>query len=408
MTQHNPAVLLLIVVALTSACDDSSPASTPTPSGNSGHVYALQTLVYQPDDSVMSYVALTDTLDVEDELPLDDARELPGYAFITNIGGKLLLSTDEAPTIFQYEIGEGFVWDETGSVSFANQGLPSYGAGFERHWFLNERVAYLTLEVTGRVVWDPTQMRILEVKEDTQIESERDGLVLDATFNRPPQLLEGPVLKPFYYRDQDWFLFGPTTPIAVYDPETHDERDVIEAPCPALEVISQDEQGNTYFSPWSYGPTLSLFGEGPVPCIARVKPDLAVDSNWTMDLSTWTEGRPVHVFRYVADGQAIGTVLHVDEVEGDFESGYDEALVLELDSHWRLWHFDLDAETARPIEGIGPTGSGFSMAELDGRNFLFVPNEDWSETTIYEVDAQGTAEAHFTVQGIVNNWIKVR
>jgi hypothetical protein len=394
-----------LLSTLVLACDDSHSVSTPEPSGSEGAVYALQTFVYQPDETVMSYIALTDSLDVDGELSLGEAREFPGYAFISDVGGKLLLSTDETPAIVQYEISDDFDWHETGSVSFINQGLPSYGAGFERHWFLNEHVAYLTLEVTGRIVWDPTRMRIVEVMEDTELELERDGLVLDATFNRPPLLLEGPVLKPFYYRDQDWFLFGPTTPIAVYDPETHEEQEIIEASCPAVEVMSQDEQGNTYFSPWSYGPTLSLFGEGPTPCIARVRPDLTVE---TLDLSEWTEQRPVHVFRYVADGKAIGTVLHTDEIEGDFESGYNEDLALELDAHWRLWYFDLDTETAHPIEEIGASGSGFSMAEIDGRNFLFVPNEEWSETMVYEIDDQGTAEVRFVAPGVVNNWIKIR
>ena len=373
-------------------------------------LYALQTIVYplDDDDTALSYVALTDTLGVRDVIELDDAQELPGYAFISAIGGRLLVSSGEAPEIIQYEIGADRVWSERAKVNFGNFGLPSYGAGFERHWFLNEHVAYLTHEVTSRIVWDPTEMEILDLKEDTSLASEVDGLVLDATFNRPPLLPEGPVLKAFYYRDEDWFEFGGNTSIAVYDPETHAERQILDVPCPALEVMSQDEQGNTYFSPWTYGPTLSLFGEGPATCIRRVKLDGTLDTEWTPDLSEWTEGRPVQVLRYVGDGKALATVLHVEEVNGDFSSGYDEALALELDQHWRLWELDLEAETAQPIQEIAASGSGFNMSQIDGRTFVFVPNETWSVTTVFELEGNGHARELFKSPGLVNNWVRVR
>jgi hypothetical protein len=216
------------------------------------------------------------------------------------------------------------------------------------------------------------------------------------------------VLKPFYYHDEDWFLFGARTSIAVYDPETHEERDIIDVPCPALEVMSQDEAGNTYFSPWTYGPMLSLFGEGPETCIRRVKNDSTLDEDWAPNLPEWTGGRPVQVLRYVRDGKALATVLHVDEVSGDFASGYDEELALELDQHYRLWELDLDAETARPIEEIASSGSGFNLAEIDGRTFVFVPDAEWSKTTVFELEPDGRARPRFTASGVVNNWIRLR
>lgn len=50
-------------------------------------------------------------------------------------------------------------------------------------------------------------------------------------------------------------------------------------------------------SGWTYGPVLSLFGDGPAPCVRRIKPDSTLDETWTPDLTTWTGGRPVHTFR---------------------------------------------------------------------------------------------------------------
>src|SRR5690349_8904266 len=114
-------------------------------------VYALQTYVFTPDDSVLSYVTLTHSLDVT-ELPRDAAREFAGYAFITVVDGKLLVSDGESPVVTRYEITDGLEWRELDAVSFANQGVTGGRAGFERHWFQSPDTAYVTLDVTKRVI----------------------------------------------------------------------------------------------------------------------------------------------------------------------------------------------------------------------------------------------------------------
>jgi hypothetical protein len=216
------------------------------------------------------------------------------------------------------------------------------------------------------------------------------------------------VLKPFYYRDDAWFRFGGVTPIAVYDPETHRESRIIDVPCPALEVATQDEAGNTYFSGWTYGPTLSLFGDAPAPCVRRIKPDSTLDETWTPDLTTWTSGRPVHTFRYMRDGLALGSVLHVDQANVDFSAGYDETAAASLDPLWRLWAFDLQSETAHEVAGLGAMGQSFNWARFDDRTFVVVPNAEWSRTQVFEVDASGNASPRFESTGWVGEWIRVR
>jgi hypothetical protein len=409
---------VIVPIALSAACSDGATVITRADepaidasevgSGEPQAVYALHTGIAQPDGTNIGYVALLPSLDVSGELSLAGAREFPGYAFITSVNGKLLVSDGEAPTVTQFDVSDALDWIETATLSFASVGSFPFGASFERHWFLDDHVAYLTTDVTSRVVWDPTDFVIRGVMEDTTLEAERDGLVLDAAFNRPPRMPQGPVVKLYYYRDEDWFRFGPETPVVVFDPETHAEASVVNVPCPALETSSQDERGNTYLSPWTYGPELGLFGEGPETCIRRLNADAALDAGWTPDLRSWTGGRPVQTFRYLRDGKALGTVLHVDEVEGDFASGYDAALAEELRAHWRLWFFDLERESAQPILGIGPSSPGFSMDNVDDRTFVFVPNEEWGETTVYELGLDGAATARFTVDGTVSRLIRLR
>jgi hypothetical protein len=411
--------LLLLALSIGAGCSDEAtvislsepPADAPSmqnPDGSSlGPLYALETSVYGPDDSVTSYVTLTDTLDI-DALPTGRAREFSGYSFVSSVDGKLLVSDGEAPTITSYDIGADLSWNESARVNFSNYGVGGGGAGFERHWFLNPNTAYLTLEVTNRIIWSPSEMVITGVMDDSTLQPERDGLQLDATFNRQPRMLRGPILKPFYYRDDEWVRFAQTTSIAVYDPVTNREQSVIDVPCPSLEVPSQDEAGNTYFSSWTYGPVLGLYGLGPDLCVRRIKPDSTLDESWAPDLRAWTGGNPVMVFRYMRAGKAVGTVLHVDEVDIDFGAGYAEDEALELDDHWRLWMFDLEEETARPIEGIEGISSGFSWAVFDGRTFVFVPNADWSSTTVFELDTDGIATMRFESTGFINDWVRVR
>lgn len=216
---------------------------------------------------------------------LQNAREFPGYAFITLADGKLLVSHGEEPVITRYEITPELGWHQLDRVSFARLGVTGSRAGFESQWFGSESAAYVTLDVTLRVIWNPSSMLVDGVAEDSALELTRDGLMLDAAFNRQPRILGGPVLKPFYYRDEDWYRFGSTTAVAVYDPETHAERSIVEVPRPGLEVSSRDE--------------------------------------------AWTGGRPVMRFRYMRDGTAIGTVLHSDEVEVDYTAGYDDDVATE-------------------------------------------------------------------------------
>lgn len=381
----------------------------PTPPAEPGAeepLYALQTYVFT-DDNVTSYVTLTNSLDIG-ELPPDEAREFPGYAFITAVDGKLLVSDGETPTVTRYEITPDHQWQELDAISFANQGVTGGTAGFERHWFKDANTAYLTLDIRKRVIWNPTEMRIVGVMEDSALELERDGLQLDATFNRQPRVMRGPVLKPFYYRDADWFVFGQTTPVAVYDPATNAEQKIIDVPCPALEVPSQDEAGNTYLSAWTYGATLGLYGLGPANCIRRIKPDATLDEEWNPDLTAWTDGRPVKTFRYLGNDKAVATVLHTDELAIDFTQPYDEDDATELELHWRLWLFDLEAQTARPIDNIGAIDSAFLWSVFEGRTFVFVPYSDWSRSKVFELDAEGNATERFEAVGFVNEWIRIR
>jgi len=372
-------------------------------------LYALHVLVFDPDFNATSYVLLSDTLDLS-EISLADAREFPGWVTIAALGGRLLVASEGAPSITRYEFDAERNWIEGESLSFANQGV--LDAGFGRQWLLNEHTAYTELEVTKRVVWDPTEFVIRGVMEDSSLPLARNAMELEPGLNRQVRLHQGPVLRPFYYAEKtDWLEYAPTSQIAVYDPTTNEERAVVDAPCPGLHVGTQDELGNTYFGLWDALPKLALYGRGPAPCVSRFKLDGTLDQDWAPDLTSWTGGRFVMVFRYVRHGRALANVLHQEELDIDLSSGYTDAVGAELDegTHYRVWSFDLQNETARPVEGMGNTGWGFHASDLDDRSFVFLPDADYGRTHVYEVDMDSaTATQRFETAGWVYEWVRVR
>jgi hypothetical protein len=224
------------------------------------------------------------------------------------------------------------------------------------------------------------------------------------------------VYQAFFYHDEDWYDFGTESVITSYDPVTHAERDALSVPCPGLAIATSDEAGYTYFSTWDYLPGFALYGIGPAPCAARLTPEGALDEAWTTDFTALTGGRFVSNFRYIGAGRAIGNVLDAEraaqDLGADFSGPVDPEIVTSLwqtAPHWSLWMFDLEAGTARPIEGVDvDLGAGAQFAVLDGRTFVFVPFDEWARSKVYEIDAEGVATEHFEIQGDVFKWVRIR
>jgi hypothetical protein len=375
-----------------------------------GPVYALHVIVFDPDFNATSYVLLSDTLDLEN-VSLRAAREFPGWATIAAVNGEVLIANEGDPRVTRYTVDGDLGWHEGEVISFANLGLVD--AGFGRQWLLNGRAAYAELEVTRRVVWDPAELAIQGVREASVLPLQREnGFEIEPGLNRQPRLRRGPVLRPFYYADKsEWLDYAPSSQIAVYDPETHEERAIIDAPCPGLHVQSQDELGNTYFSLWDALPKLALYGQGPAPCVARVTLEGVLDTAWRPNLLGWTGGRHTLVFRYARDGKALGNVLHHEELGANFEGPYDPEVGAEMDigEHYRVWLFDLEAQSAVPVSGMESTAWGFHASDMDDRSFVFLPHDDYDRTSVYEVDvATATATKRFDTTGWVYDWVRVR
>jgi hypothetical protein len=425
--------LLAVVLAIAAGCDDDgdNPAGASIadagadvggdtgapPDATAGDaadaagppVYALMTQVYRDDDRDV-YVYLSSTLDIPG-VALAEAREFGGVANLAPIGGRLLISSGEQPVITAFEITPDLKWVEKTTVSFAGYPLED-NANFYYQFVLDDHTAYLPVEATKRIIWDPTTMEIEGLLDDTSLALERDGLRLEAGGNRNSARFDGPVLQALFYHDKDWVDFGKLSHVVAYDTRTHKEMKVIDIPCPGMSLATRDEQGNTYYGTWGYVPARALYKTVSAPCVARIKPDLTLDAAFTTDLTQLTGGRIQNNFRYIGGGKAIANVLHHEALGVDLTAPFDPAVqekIWETGPHWRLWMFDLPKNEAHMVEGIDVAiGSGAQFAVLDGRTFVFLPYDEWARTKVYELDSAGKATARFETAGDVFKWVRVR
>jgi hypothetical protein len=388
--------------------DGASLDGAVSPSGSP--LYAMMIQIYGTDDRTV-YVHLSKSLDLGPTLDLSRAREFAGVANFAPVNGRILVSSGLEPSITEYEIGEDLSWKQGRSVSFANYPLED-NANFYSQFVLDEQTVYLPFDVTSRLIWNPSAMTITQVLEDSKLELMKGGLKASPGGNRNGIRFEGPVQRSFIYVDEDYFAFAQESAVAIYDPASHGERQIVSLPCPGVDMPSRDEQGNTYYSTWNFQGTRALFGQGPKPCIVRLKPDHTLDEAWTTDLRDLTGGRHVNNFRYIGKGRAIGNVLHHELLAANWSGGYDPKVAEQIakeGDYWRVWMFDLNQRTAKPVEGIDVvTGMGTQFATLEGRTFLFVQYERYGRTRIYEIDESGLARRHADTQGDVFKWLRVR
>lgn len=410
-TETNKLSLLLLALAacLACGCDDSEPDEPePDEHPESEHeepLYVMMSQVYDTSDRTI-YYPVTNTLDPRSPVTLEDAHQEPGAANLQAAAGKVLISSGLAPRVTRYDVDDDFEWSEDGTINFADYGLTEDGANFYNQFVLDDEAIYLMEGGSfSRIVWDPSTMKILGQFDDESVPEAPPEMKWDGGGNRAD----------VHYPDAVRQVFGAggelfshdVSQLVVYDPKTHKEDEVVELPCGGVAIATTDEEGNAYYSPYQDAGVPYLFGLGPKPCVAKVDPDLGVE---TIDITEFTGGFYGGNLRYLKDGYALAVVLRHDrfEKEYDYESGeLDETIweEVELASSWELWLLNLETGEGEPVEGISQF---YPQTEvIDDRAFVLVPDFDAGMTTVYELKS-GKLEKHIEVQGDLFKWVRVR
>lgn len=376
--------------------------------------YLFHTAVFKKESEgggVDVHVNLIDALDFS-KINLTEAKVFPGYAGVAAIGGKVLVGDGRKPFVYQFDITSDLKLKETAKIDFSAYPVDEWNyMNFYFHSFKDASAVYYFYgeAKTGHVVWDPTAAKIVADVKATKIPPAPAGRFMNNYGNRTGNIgFAGPVVQPFGLTDEDWTDYGEKSWLAVYDPQTHAEKSVIEVPCPGLQQVTKDEKGDLYFSTTYNVPTKALYKQAPASCVVKVKADGTLDSAFgRQDLTRWTGGFYGVNFRYIADGKAIANVLHHDRLGADFTKPVDPAVAAKIDedaSLWELEMIDLATGKSAPVTGfkaehdIGSYLTGFAV---DNRFFTVFQIEGSTTTrsAIYEIKTDGTARHAGDVPG---------
>lgn len=381
-------------LALTgAACGDANEDPGPTEE-LSGSVFAVTTTVFN-DTNAATYVVLVGSLENQ-QIDLSSAPEFAGWSSVTAHDGSLFVGHGEKPEVTRYDLrDDGALVATDQPMSFADYGLSS--GSLSVNTFVDGTMAHMSLDQTSRILWDPTNLTIDELIETPEIARERDGMAVQAANYQGRVVRENSVFQPFFWHDADWYQFHQQSQLGIYDRDGRLDA-LLDAPCPALQIATADEEGNLYFS----GMVDTIAHQLVEPdntverCVVRVNAgEETIADGWPRRFEELTGDRPAGVFYYLKDGIGVLTVYHVENA--DPES--DMFLETWYKDNWGLWLVDLENWEAEPITEweLGPSNVFFS--KVDDRLFAHKVAADFSETTVYEVTVEGSVTERMTIPG---------
>jgi hypothetical protein len=385
-------LLGISVLALPSAlaCSDDAArleAPRPTPVQPS---YVLSTSVYSGDDATGFLVPVT-SVEPGSTFDLDRAIEIPESSLSApGRDGTFYTAATAEPTITRWTLAADGTFEKGSSVSFANLGVSRADASPEL--FLSDQKAYFHDDGSRQIViWNPREMEIVgTIPLDLE---EEDGLLPQMTLLvRPDRVFAVASWEEDF--DADWTRFGDHVRIIGIDPETDtvvSTQD--ESRCDYLLWSFKASDGTAYFSPLSYvAPLRSMLGDerGVDTCSLRVVPPASsFDQGYEVDLSALAGGRPAGSLFLIDDETAFVRVWHSELVTplAQDKSNWEEVLG---EPGFLWWRWAIGDESATLIPDQSPAASeATGLFTLGGRKFIPRVNEDYTETTLDELDPAG-------------------
>lgn len=350
--------------------------------GNDAHVYVVGSTLNGPE-GWNAYIAAFSTL-TQQEINYDLALEVPGRADVWVWDDKVFIAEAESPRVTRYRVADDLTLvKDSEPLDFGNTGLTS--AQFWNAIWIAPDKAYMNNQSGDEyVIWNPRTMTLEGAVPRAKLE-ERDGLqVATSSTNRGSTIRDGKLYHSYYWTDENYETYAPQSAIVVYDIETDELVDIIEAPCPGLDVATQDDAGNIYYSAWTGLPGLSLILDQPTSCVVKLpKGSDKLDAEWTLAWPDVTQGRHGSALRYQSDGYGLLSVFHDELVEYDSQSDPFELIGNEV---WKTWRFDFASKTAEPLEDIASNSGAIYVERIGELSYALVPTTDYKSSIIYEVD----------------------
>lgn len=347
-----------------------------------GPLYVAATWV-SSDEITNTYVAVVGSIDVE-EISLSAAIEVSGLGDAWVYDGAVFIADGERPTVTRYELSEDGRLEPGDAISFSGYGVS--GAAFWDQQILSPTKAYLA-NASGLeyVVWNPSTMEITGTVPWPELDFDPGFAPFHSYTDRGGVVVDGLFFHGIYGHDETFSGFGDRSYVTVYDIETDELVDVIEVPCPMMDVASLGEDGYIYVSGWSYMPLSAVAGYTEKNCAARIDVETrTVDDGWLLDYAAVTGGEQGSALRVVEGNEGIFAVFHGTGVEvtpdidiWDLDVGEDD---------WELYRVDLDTLEVQPTGVLCSDGSYYE-SRVDGRYYVYVGSGD--DTQVYERTDEG-------------------
>jgi hypothetical protein len=355
------------------------------------------------DDSNTTYVRYLDELEAG-EVNLDDAREYPGYATIGAVEDMFFVGKGETPEVTRFAVDEEGSLQKEETVNFSQyvDAAPLYA-----NTFGTSTSAYLDMEDSGHVLWNPEEMSIEGTRTLDDIPETKEELPVFQSFRRGTVVRDGKVFQPFHWRGENFYEFASDSHIAVFDAESGDVEKVLEAPCPGLDVGTKDADGNIYFTNWVNATAAPVIdGESNSHDTCAVKIDAGtteLNGDWTQDLAEMTDGREVAAVRILEGSTALAAVLDHEKVDPSSDT---DPQAITYKQNWELWRLDLEEGSGSKVGGTDYIAGGYYAFRLDGRTVVLLPTADYSQTTAWEIPVDGEAKELFTIEGWVYQMVE--
>jgi hypothetical protein len=367
-----------------------------------GPLYIGTTRVFTADAS-QGYMYRFSSLDAESSIDLARAVELEDAWVFGDAKPYFYTATIFSPTITQWSLDERGDFVQHERVSFANEGVTgTYSAAFTPV-FSEEKSYFVDSGSAQVVVWNPKDMTFTKtIAIDVDLPEDHPGPA-DLTPTLELSVQEDRILVNVFWNSSSsgWAQMGVFARLVVIDPSTDEVvEQTDDSRCQALSPVGTTSRGTTYYTPWDYhAAARQVFGDGfgSASCALRVgSRDSTFDESFLVDLSEVVGGRPAGSAVLVDDETMLLHVWH-EELSTATPENWTEDGRWQSAYQWYRWK--VGEERAELLPAQEPSGEGGTWTKLDGRLFSYAANSEYSETTLVELNEDGTTSPRVRVPG---------
>lgn len=383
-------ILLMFLLALSAslvACVDEASVSA-------GGRFLTHNVVLGAEGDDTTYINTLQSLEPQ-MVDFATALEVPGWGDLWVIGDMAFVSSGESPTVTRFAIDDLGNLTENGTLSFQNYGFST--VGLTRQLIISPTKVY-TINTAERlmVIWNPTSLEITGTASLPELPNRASLKLVGPSADRASAVRDGLAYLVFYWADFVSYTFSNDSAVVVIDIDTDTVVNEISVPCPELNFSTVDtDEGDIYFSNWGFSIASTLVHGGASACAVRIQKGAStIDPSFSLTFADVTEGREASSLRYLGNGKALITVHHHERLA----PGADYSTIAD-GANYKLWTLDLTTKVATPLETFGFHAFGTYGARVEGETLLFLPAADWTSTSTYRLEPDGTAELLWTSNG---------